>query len=472
MQLRTKLAELAENLRNPAIAAMAAVFLINVVSYADRTILTVLQESIKADLQLSDLQLGLLAGPVFAIFYGVMGIPIARLAERKSRKRIIITALYLWSMLTALCGAAQNFFQLALFRMGVGAAEAAAPPAMHSLIADYFSRSARGRAMAVLALGIPLGLMVGGVVGGAVASIWNWRVAFAAIGLPGVLIGLFAMKVMYEAKRTSDHGHVSSTPLGIGDSLRSLWAIPTYRLLLLAAILSGNAAHAISTFSASYFIRAHGLSLAAVGGILLTGKGLAGMLGTVTSGYVSDKLDRGNNQDYLLVPGIGSLMAAAILWMSFAVMNEPLAIGLFFLAAFFANMVMSPAFAAVQNIVDPRTRATAAALFLFCITVPGSLGPVAVGFVSDRVASSTMGLDVAAYLASCPGGRAAAGVAEALAAQCGPASTTGLRTGMFVALSLYVCAFIVYFLAVRAGRRSPGTPAHVTLPSDASTASS
>lgn len=472
MQLRTKLTELAANLRNPAIAAMAAVFLINVVSYADRTILTVLQESIKADLQLSDLQLGLLAGPVFAIFYGVMGIPIARLAERKNRKRIIITALYLWSMLTALCGAAQNFFQLALFRMGVGAAEAAAPPAMHSLIADYFSRSARGRAMAVLALGIPLGLMVGGVVGGAVASVWNWRVAFAAIGLPGVLIGLFAMKVMYEAKRTSDHGHVSSTPLGIRDSLRSLWAIPTYRLLLLAAILSGNAAHAISTFSASYFIRAHGLSLAAVGGILLTGKGLAGMLGTVTSGYVSDKLDRGNNQDYLLVPGVGSLMAAGILWMSFAVMNETLAIGLFFLAAFFANMVMSPAFAAVQNIVDPRTRATAAALFLFCITVPGSLGPVVVGFVSDRVASSTMGLDVATYLATCPGGRAAAGVAQALATQCGSAATTGLRTGMFVALLLYICAFIVYLLAVRAGRRSPGTPAHVAVPADASTARS
>jgi predicted MFS family arabinose efflux permease len=454
MKSSQKIEELRLTLRNPAIAAMFAVFLINVISYADRTVLTVLQESIRADLHLSDLQLGLLAGPAFAIFYGFMGLPIARLAERKNRKRIIITGVYLWSLLTALCGAAQNYVQLAVFRMGVGAAEAAAPPAMHSLIADYFSRAARGRAMAVLALGIPLGLMVGGIIGGFVAAATNWRVAFAAIGLPGILIGLFATKVMYEAKRTSDHGKVSATPLSTADSLRSLWAIPTYRLLLLAAVLSGNASHAISTFSASYFIRAHGLTLAAVGGILLTGKGIAGMLGTLTSGYVSDKLDRGNNQDYLLVPGVASLLASGILWLSFDVQSEVMAIGLFVLAAYFSNMIMSPAFAAVQNVVDPRTRATAAALFLFCITVPGAAGPVAVGFVSDRVASSSMLMDVATYLATCPGGRAAEGVIASVAAQCGPAATTGLRAGMFVGISLYIVSFVVYLLAVRAGRNS------------------
>jgi predicted MFS family arabinose efflux permease len=454
MKATLNLGERIRALRNPAIAAMFAVFLINVISYADRTILTVLQESIKVDLELSDFQLGLLAGPVFAIFYGVMGIPIARLAERKSRKRIITTAVFLWSLLTALCGAAQSFGQLALFRMGVGAAEAAAPPAMHSLIADYFSRAARGRAMAVLALGIPLGLMLGGAVGGFVASVWNWRVAFAAIGLPGILIGLFAAKVMYEAKRTSDHGKVDETPLSLRESLRSLLSIPTYRLLLLAAVLSGNAAHAINTFSASYFIRAHGLTLAVIGGVLFTGKGIAGMLGTLTSGYTSDKLDRGHNQDYLLVPTVASVLAAGLLWVSFAVTGEVLAIGLFFLAAFFSNMIMSPAFAAVQNVVDARTRATAAALFLFCVTVPGAAGPVAVGFVSDRVASSSMAMDVTTYLATCPGGRAAAGVLPELAAQCGPAGTTGLRAGMMVGICFHLAAFLVYLLAVRAGRRS------------------
>jgi hypothetical protein len=163
------------------------------------------------------------------------------------------------------------------------------------------------------------------------------------------------------------------------------------------------------------------------------------------------------------VPGVASLLAAFTLWWSFDADSEVIAIGLFFLAAFFSNMIMSPAFAAVQNVVDPRTRATAAALFLFCITVPGAAGPVAVGFVSDRVASGSLGMDVAAYLAACPGGRATAGAAASVAQQCAQAATTGLRAGMLVGISLYVVSFFVYLFAVRAGRqrteRSSTTPA-------------
>ncbi|RYY27906.1 MAG: MFS transporter [Sphingomonadales bacterium] len=449
-----KIREWRAALRNPAIAAMAALFLINVASYADRSILVVLQESIKKDLQLSDFQLGLLAGPAFAIFYSIMGLPIARLAERKSRKKIILVAVSAWSVFTAFCGLAQNFVQLAIFRMGVGAAEAAAPPATHSLIADYFNRSARGRAMAVLALGIPLGLMVGGVFGGLIASAFGWRVAFIAIGLPGLLLVLLGSKIMYEADRGPGNEVANMEKLSTMESIRSLLSIPVYRLLLVAAVLSGNAAHAISTFSASFFIRAHDLSLAEVGGILLTGKGLAGMAGTLTSGFVSDKLDNGRGQDYLLVPASASLVAAGLMWLSFVTPGVTVAMLLFILAAFFANMIMSPAFAAIQNVVDPRTRATAAALFLFCVTVPGSVGPVMVGYLSDMVAAGAMNLDVAAYLSTCPGGRPAAGLAAEVAAQCAPAATSGLRRGMTVALLIYLASVVVYLLAVRAGRIS------------------
>lgn len=462
MSAFSKLGQWRASLRNPAIAAMAALFLINVASYADRAILVVLQEPIKADLKLSDFQLGLLAGPVFAIFYSVMGIPIARLAEYRSRKRIILVAVTIWSAFTALCGLAQNFIQLALFRMGVGAAEAAAPPATHSLIADYFSRKARGRAMAVLALGIPMGVMVGGVGGGLIGNAYGWRIAFIALGLPGILLALIASRIMYEADRGPGNEVAHMEKLGTMDSLRALWAIPVYRLLLLAAILSGNAAHAISTFSASFFIRAHELSLAEVGGILLTGKGLAGMCGTLTSGFLSDKLDNGQGQDYLMVPAFASLVAAGLMWLSFITPGVTPAIALFILAAFFANMIVSPAFAAIQNVVDPRTRATAAALFLFCVTVPGSIGPVLVGYISDAVAAGALNMNVTGYLQACPGGRAAAGAAAGAGAQCAAAGTTGLRTGMMIALLIYVISFFVYMLAVRAGRVSANTeePAH------------
>jgi hypothetical protein len=137
----------------------------------------------------------------------------------------------------------------------------------------------------------------------------------------------------------------------------------------------------------------------------------------------------------------------------------PAAMAMFVLAAFFGNMIMSPAFAAVQNVVDPRTRATAAALFLFCITVPGSIGPVAVGYVSDVVASGYLGVTRDAYLALCPGGKPVAGAAAEIAAQCSKASITGLRSGMMVGIGFYLASVLVYLLTVRAGRRAEVAPA-------------
>lgn len=442
------------NMRNPAIWALVALVLINVANYADRAVMSVLQEDMKADLHLSDFQLGLLAGPVFALLYGVMGIPIARLAERKSRKKIILAGLFIWSSFTAMCGLAQNFVQLAFLRMGVGAAEAAAPPAIHSLIADYFSRSARGRAMSFLALGIPLGIMFGGTVGGLVAGAFGWRIAIAAVGLPGVVLCFIAAKLVFEAKRSSDHAGADMTPIGFWPTVKILLSNRVYRVLLIAAILTGNAAHAISAFSISYFMRSHDLSVATAGGLLLTGKGLLGMAGTLVAGVLSDRLDRGVGHDYLIVPGFGCFMAIVFFGGAFYIEGVTIAILCFFAAAFFGNMVVSPAFAGVQNVVDARTRATAAALFMFCVTVPGSLGPVLVGIVSDMVASGGLGLSLAEYAAACPGGgSASATVAGALdLATCRAASNDGLRAGMTAGLSIYVAATAVYIWAVAEGR--------------------
>lgn len=441
-----------QNLRKPAFWAMFALFLGYVANYADRTLLSVLQEDIKADLNLSDFELGLLAGPVFALFYGVLSLPLARLAERYNRKRIILIGLTLWSGFTALCGLAQNMVQLAIFRMSVGASEAAAPPAMHSLIADYFSRKARGRAMALLAMGIPVGLMLGGLLGGQIAHWFNWRVAFVAIGLPGILLALASTKLLYEAERTSDHGELETERLGFMDCVKSLLANPVYRVLLIAAILTGNAAHAVSAFVASFFIRVHDFDLATVGGVIYMGKGLAGIAGTLIGGYMSDKLDRGRGQDYLLVPALGCVLAGCFYGSSIYISSALIGMGCFFIGAFGANMVISPAFAAVQNVVDPRTRATAAAMFMFCVTTPGSLGPVIVGLISDMTASSSLGLSLTEYADVCPGGKLAADFAGSLPGTCEGAARRGLQLGMSIALGLYAVAMLAYFWAVHNGR--------------------
>ncbi|GEM_PF-6818632 len=299
-----------KNLKNPAIWAIIVLFLVYTASYADRAVLSVLQEDIKADLHLTDTQLGLLAGPVFALLYGVAGIPLARLAERTNRKRIVLTGVFIWSSFTALCGLATNFVTLAFLRMGVGAAEAAAPPAAQSLVADYFSRKARARAMSVLALGVPIGVMVGGTGGGIIAGFLDWRLTFAAIGLPGILICLLGMKFIYEAPRRADVKNADLTPLGFWDATKVLLKNPVFVLLLCGAFFTGNAAHATSSFAASFYIRAHELDMATVGSTILLAKGLVGMVGTLAGGLLSDKVDSGKGHDYIMYQRSGHSFAA------------------------------------------------------------------------------------------------------------------------------------------------------------------
>ena len=170
--------------------AMFLLLGIYIVNFLDRAVVNILAEPIKNDLGLADWQLGLMSGLAFAIFYTVLGIPIARLAERKNRPIIIGTAVAVWSGFTALSGMAQNFAQLVLFRIGVGVGEAGCTPPAHSLIADYVPKEKRASALAFYSMGTPLGGLLGLVMGGLIADAYGWRVAFFVAGAPGILFAL------------------------------------------------------------------------------------------------------------------------------------------------------------------------------------------------------------------------------------------------------------------------------------------
>ena len=441
------------NLKNPAIWAIVVLFLVYTASYADRAVLAVLQEDIKADLHLTDTQLGLLAGPVFALLYGFAGIPLARLAERTNRKRIVLTGVFLWSSFTALCGLATNFFTLAFLRMGVGAAEAAAPPAAQSLVADYFSRKARARAMSILALGVPIGVMVGGTGGGIIAGYIDWRWTFAAIGLPGLLICFLGMKFIFEAPRRPDVKNADLTPLSFWDATKVLLKNPVFVLLLAGAFFTGNAAHATSSFAASFYIRAHELDMATVGGTILLAKGLVGMVGTLAGGMLSDKVDSGKGHDYIMVPALGSLFCGSLYAASLYVENTWLSMAVWSTGSFFGGWIVGTTMAAVQNVVDLRTRATGAALFMFFITVPGSIGPVMVGMISDVVASGSMGLSAAQYAATCPGGKVAEGISAFTQSDCSTSSVMGLTRGVTAGAFLYYGCAILYAASAIVARK-------------------
>ena len=190
--------------------ALGLLCVVYVVNFVDRQVLSILLQSIKEDLGLSDLQLGLLSGTAFGLFYATLGIPIARLADRSSRKGVIAVCLAIWSAMTALCGTASGFATLLRYRVGVGVGEAGGSPPAHSMISDYFPPERRASALGVFSLGVPLGILVGFLAGGWLDEALGWRKAFIVVGLPGVLLAAVVALTLREPQRGHSEGLASA----------------------------------------------------------------------------------------------------------------------------------------------------------------------------------------------------------------------------------------------------------------------
>jgi predicted MFS family arabinose efflux permease len=365
---------------------IVVVLLLTYVSnYADRMILGVLTPLIKAEFGASDTVMGLLAGPMFAIFYATLGLPIAILADRWSRKHIILLAMTIWSGMTALCGVASTFPQLALARIGVGIGEAGGSPPAHSIIADLFSPKARSTALAIYSLGVPFGLLVGLYGGARIAEEHGWRGAFLALGLPGVFLALLVMFTLREPRRGASEGRVA---LGKPPSLWQTTKFMASQRSLVHAIAGAT----IATFCGyagvqwwpSFMMRSHGLSLSDMSLFLSLVFGAAGGLGVFLGGALADRLAR---KDIRWTPRV---VAAAIVlgfpfsvgvylvdssWMVYVLISVP---------AFMSALYLAPTFSMVQSLVGVRMRAVAAAILLFVVNLIGmGLGPLTAGFLSD-----------------------------------------------------------------------------------------
>jgi len=185
---------------------LALLTLVYALNFLDRTIFNVLIEPIKKEFQLTDTMLGLLAGFGFVLMYSVLGMPIARLADRRSRRNIVAAGLAFWSAMTALCGMAQNVAMLTVARIGVGIGEAAGTPASQSIIADLFAKDERPRALGIFAIGTYLGVFLGYFFGGWVNKYFGWRAAFIGAGVPGIAIALLLWLTVTEPVRRGDNG--------------------------------------------------------------------------------------------------------------------------------------------------------------------------------------------------------------------------------------------------------------------------
>jgi predicted MFS family arabinose efflux permease len=356
-------------------------------NFIDRQIVGILAVPIKADLGLSDTQLGLMGGLAFALFYTALGIPVAMLADRYSRTWIMTVALALWSAMTAVCGLAQNFTQLFLARLGVGVGEAGGVAPAWSLIADYFPPHQRARAASIYSFGIPIGSALGIVFGGLIASKIDWRWAFFSVGIAGILLApIFRLAVREPPRGRYDPVHPDRKPPRLGELLRTLANKPSFWLISLGAACSSMMGYGVFFWLPSFFVRSYELTLLEAslyfGAIVLLG----GLAGIWAGGWLGDKLGRVRRTRYLVVPAVAFCATVPFfllalfspnLALTFALLLVPIAMGLVWLG---------PVISVIQHLVRPDMRATASAVFLFINNLIGiGLGTWAIGALSDAL---------------------------------------------------------------------------------------
>lgn len=409
--------------RGPALV-LAMLLLVYTFNFLDRQILGILAQPIKAELGLTDTQLGALGGIAFALLYSTLAIPLAIVADRTSRSWVITISLTLWSGFTALCGIATGFWQLFLFRLGVGVGEAGGVAPSYAMISDYFPPERRARALAIYSLGVPVGLAAGALLGGYIAAAVNWRTAFVVVGLAGVLIAPVFRLVVKEPPRGG------ADPAGAGAAERApvsaVFAIlarkPSFWLMAFAAAFSSMCGYGLAFWTPSVLIRSFGFSLLEasqfLGSLLLVG----GTVGVFAGGWLADRLGGEDRGVYAKLPMTAWLITVPLFaagfwssapWFAWAFLLIPNGLNILWLG---------PVTTAVQNLVPPHMRATASACFLFINNLVGlGAGSWAMGAMSDAM--------TAAY------------------------GVESLRYAMLAALSFYLVAAGLMALAIRPLRR-------------------
>jgi MFS family permease len=447
---------------------------------ADRTLIAIIGQPLKVDLNLTDAQLGVLIGTAFATLYAFSGLPIARLAERFNRVTIISTALAVWSALTALCGAAANFSQLLLLRMAVGVGEAGCTPPAHSLISDYFAPSRRSTALSIYSCGISFGYMLSAVVGGYAASRYGWRTACMVVGVPGIGVALLLRWSIQEPPRGHSDPLTNPTlPLAIRPALpsrrfdfgaelrevmhvaRTLFLKRPIANMLVGLIVASFAAQGSYAFVPAYFSRAYGLDYATIGVISAVTGGATVGLGLAAGGALTDALGARDAKWYALVPAGGLICALPLYVLAFLQADWKMSALFLGAAGFFQYLSFGPTVGVVQNIVDSRRRATATALVFILLTVIClGFGPPFTGWLIDRLAAfnfNALRLD-GTFKLICGSGKAAATATTVLKQACESTLALSSRQGIIATVLLYAWAAIHYLVgAVGLSQEMRGT---------------
>jgi MFS family permease len=393
---------------SPSYAFYALVLLtvVNLFATIDYRVVGIVAEPIKNEFHLADWQIGMMTGFAFGLFYTVLGMPIARLADRGNRSMVIVASMTVWSIFTMLCGTVTSFLQLCLYRMGVGIGEGGATPPAHSIITEYTPKEKRATALAFHSMSIPLGALAGFAFGGLIFDKYGWRTAFVVAGAPGILLAIlcaFTLKETRSKLKTQVAAAKADQP-PFWDSLRILFSKRTYWMLMLTIVFKAFTNYGMQAFVVSFFLRNHadevaqlaaGFGLKSVGflgvfiGLIAGG---CGAISIILGGWIADKAATKDVRNMMLTPAFGCLAAFPVVVVALEVHSAVLGLALLVIPYLLNGFGYGPVYAAMQSVVQPNMRATATAVVLFVNSLFGqALGPLLVGIMSDYF-SNTMGM--------------------------------------------------------------------------------
>ena len=440
--------------RRYALALLVAIYTVN---FLDRQVVTLLIEPIKQELKLDDFQVGAMGGLWFALLYTILGIPIARIADKGDRPTILTISLAVWSSFTLLGGAAWSFVVLAISRMGVGIGEAGCTPTAHSLIADYFPKQSRARAMSIYAMGISIGTLLGMALGGIIAGSYGWRVAFYVAGAPGLFLAVLTIFTLAEPRRKTGFKPNAASPyIPIGQALRVLSRKPTFWLFALAGAFAASVAYAHSFFLTSFWLRnyyaevaqaAQGFGMTPLGylGVAMgLAAGIGGVTGSWLGGWWCDKFGAKDLRQFVTLPLLFPLIGLPAFWYLISISDINLAMLLLIIPNIGVAIWYGPVYGGVPGLVPPAMRATTSAILLFVMNIIGlGGGPTLFGMLSDALANGQLaasGLDVQACKTVVQD--------SPQFATCAAASAAGLKSAVYLSTAVHALSIACFALVI------------------------
>ena len=428
---------------------LTVLLLVNALNLADRQGMAITAPAIKQDLMLSDTQLGLLLGLGFAIFFSLLALPIARLAEHSSRTRIVAISVGVLGAMLALCGTARSFWQFLCFRVGVGVGDAGFGPPVASLLGDHYPPEKRASANTVIWLGAPVGAVAGSVLGGWIAQHMGWRTWFFVLGTPALILAVIAFFTLREPPRgMSDTVRHDGPPPSILAVFKFLWAKKSVRQILMGAGLAATALNALGQFFARFLVSTFHMGLAEAGGILGLMAGASMASGMVLGGFGLDWAGKFDRRWYVWGPAITLVIASPLFILGVSQTTVAATVIVLMLGHVALFVFWTPTLAMSMNMVGANMRASSAFVVNLVLGLVGiGLGPTLVGILSDRFAHLAFALGN--FATACPGGAAPPGALPAHVQACTSASAAGVQHAIMAMSLLLAWAGIHYYLAAR-----------------------